>query len=131
MWEKFLKDTILDYATEESFLASMDANFNANNVMIKQFGLKAYKNLVASIEQCDKKILIALDRFDAISDDFRRKIKMDFNSQNEKQIFQAQKRVKMSSVIIATITKIHLIVNALHKQIQKEILSSLETKERS
>ena len=99
LWEKFLKDTILDYATEESFLASMDANFNANNVMIKQFGLKAYKNLVASIEQCDKKILIALDRFDAISDDFRRKIKMDFNSQNEKQIFQAQKRAEFDSLL--------------------------------
>lgn len=113
IWEEFLNKSILDYATEESFLASMDANFNANNVMSKLFGAKQYKDLVASIEQCEKKILIALDRFDAISDDFRRSIKTDLNSSNADVVFHAKKRAEFDSLLyrslITTVEKLRSI----------------------
>lgn len=113
LWEIFLNETLLDYATEEAFLASMDANFNANNVMSRLFGRRDYNELISCIEQCDKKILVALDRFDAISDDFRRKIKNDLNATNDEIVFDAKKRAEFDGLLyrslITTVEKLKTI----------------------
>lgn len=82
---------ILNFATEEAFLASMDANFNVDNVLINFLGKKNYNNFLKAIEQCDKKILVALDKFDIISDDFRRNVKDDLKSGNKDIVIEARK----------------------------------------
>lgn len=99
LWEKFLKSDILDYATEEAYLASMDANFNVDNVMSKLFGKTEYKKFVKAINQCDKEILIALDNFDTISDDFRRQVKNDLRSSNQEIVLDAQNRSKFDMLL--------------------------------
>lgn len=92
LWEEFLSTEILNYATEEAFLASMDANFNVDNVMRNFFGKVEYRKLVKAIERCDKKILVALDKFDAISDDFRREAKRERQSNDEKIRCRGEKK---------------------------------------
>lgn len=99
LWEDFIKTRVLDYATEKAFFASMDANFNVNNVLIPLFGKKDYNNLISCIEQCDRKILVVLDKFDTISDDFRRKIKQDLNSNDERVIESAKKRAEFDGLL--------------------------------
>lgn len=93
LWENFLKVNILSYATGEAFLASMDANFNVDNVLKDFFKKRDYLCLLNAIEQCDKKILIALDKFDAISDDFRRSAKFEMQSNKESVRLEGEKKV--------------------------------------
>jgi hypothetical protein len=99
IWENFMNTDILDYATEKAFLASMDANFNVDNVLKQLFGEKNYCQLLKAIEQCDKKILIALDKFDTISDDFRRKVKDDLRSGIPELMADARKRSEFDKLL--------------------------------
>lgn len=98
-WEEFINTGILKYATEEAFLASMDANFNVDNVLRKLLGNNNYRHFIKVIEQCEKKVLIALDKFDAISDRFRRKVKEDLRSGNDRLIEDAKKRAEFDKVL--------------------------------
>lgn len=98
-WDEFISTGILKYATEEAFLASMDANFNVDNVLKKILGNSNYRQFVKAIEQCEKKILIALDKFDAISDRFRRQVKDDLQSGSDKLIEDARKRAEFDKVL--------------------------------
>lgn len=98
-WEEFIFSDILEYSTNEAFLASMDANFNVENVLKKILGNRNYHQLVKAIEQCEKKILVALDKFDAISDRFRREVKEDLQSNNESLIIDAKKRAEFDKVL--------------------------------
>ena len=98
-WEEFIRSGILKYATEEAFLASMDANFNVDNVLKKILGDSNYRQFVKAIEQCEKKILIALDKFDAISDRFRRQVKDDLQSGSDGLIEDARKRAEFDKVL--------------------------------
>lgn len=84
LWDEFINSGILDFATEEAFLASMDANFNVHNVLNKLFTKTKYNALAKAIDKCDKKILISLDKFDTISEDFRRDTKRNLLSKVEK-----------------------------------------------
>lgn len=110
MWEEFLCSGILDYATGEAFLASMDANFSVDNVLKDFLGKNVYRPFVKAIEQCEKNILIALDKFDAISDQFRRAVKDDLQSGNETLILKARKRAEFDKVLyhslVSTVEKL-------------------------
>lgn len=99
LWENFLNTDILDYATEEAFLASMDANCNIDNVLIKLLGKQDYRYLLKAIEQCDKKILIALDKFDTISDDFRRDTKRYMQSSNMIERIKGEKQCEFDKLL--------------------------------
>lgn len=99
IWENFMNTDILNYATEKAFLASMDANFNVDNVLKQLFGEKNYCQLLKALEQCDKKILIALDKFDTISDDFRRKVKDDLRSEIPELVADARKRSEFDRLL--------------------------------
>ena len=92
LWEDFLSTDILEYATEEAFLASMDANFNVENVLKGFLGEQDYRKLLRAIEKCEKKILIALDKFDTISDDFRRNAKREMQSSDVKTRMEGEKK---------------------------------------
>ena len=91
LWNNFVKEKIVHYGSDKVLLASFDANFNVNNVLLMFFG-DDYRLLIKAIEECDKKILIALDKFDTLSDDFRRTTKMLFLVKDENTINLAKSR---------------------------------------
>lgn len=99
LWENFLKADILEYATEEAFLASMDANFNVENVLKGFLGESEYRSLLKAIDQCEKKILIALDKFDTISDDFRRHAKRELQSSDEQIRMEGEKKAEFDRLL--------------------------------
>ena len=99
LWDEFINSNIIDFATEEAFLASMDANFNVHNVLQQLFTRAKYQRLVKAIERCDKKILVALDKFDAISEDFRREVKRNLLSTNEKKISVGEKQAEFDRLL--------------------------------
>lgn len=99
IWDEFINNGILKYATEEAFLASMDANFNVDNVLKRILVENNYRSFLKAINQCEKKILIALDKFDAISDRFRREVKEDLQSGNDKLIEDARKRAEFDKAL--------------------------------
>lgn len=55
LWEEFLDTEILTYATEKAFLASIDANFNVENVLKNFLSKDNYRGLLKAIDQCEKK----------------------------------------------------------------------------
>jgi hypothetical protein len=69
--DKFLKEHLLDKTNIESYLASTVANTTVTNVMHIIFGEELYKDFLSALERCTKRIFIALDGFDTISEDFR------------------------------------------------------------
>ena len=99
LWENFMNAEVLDFATEKAFLASMDANFNVNNVIKTFLGKNLYNHFLNAIDQCDKKILLALDKFDTISDDFRRNVKDDLQTDNESLKIDARKRAEFDRLL--------------------------------
>lgn len=99
LWDEFINLDILNFATEEAFLASMDANFNVDNVLQKLLSKKNYRQLVKAIEKCDKKILVALDKFDAISEDFRRDVKRNLSSGNEAKTLTGERQAEFDRLL--------------------------------
>lgn len=99
LWDAFLDHGLLEHANTEAFLASIDANFNVDNILCDFFGRGIYVQFEKAVEQCNKKILVALDKFDAISDDFRRNIKSDYTSSDEELRENAKERSEFDSLL--------------------------------
>lgn len=73
--DDFFTSHLLNYATEESFYASLVANFSIKNIMENYLDKSLYNSFINALLKCEKKILIALDKFDTLSEDFRQKTK--------------------------------------------------------
>lgn len=67
----FFKGGIIEHSKDESFIASLVANYNIDNVLELYFGKILYKKLKKAILKCRKKVIIALDGFDRVSELFR------------------------------------------------------------
>lgn len=92
-FDSFMKNDILSYIKIKSFDASLVSNFNVNNVMENYFGKSLYTQLKLAIIRCKKKMLIALDGFDTVSDDFRKASIYKLNSEKQEERDEGQKRL--------------------------------------
>ncbi len=70
--DKYCSDNILERADDVTFMASIKANMSAQNLIETFMGESLFKKFATAFSNCDKKILLSLDGFDAHSEDFRR-----------------------------------------------------------
>lgn len=103
LWEAFLNSGVVDYATDKAFLGSIAANFNVENVMSDFLGKRLYRNFESCLKRCEKKVLIALDKFDAISEDFRRQSRLYMQSKNQKQYGLGLERLDFDGMLYRTL----------------------------
>lgn len=103
LWNAFIRSDILDLSTETSFIPSMVANFTIDNVMKNFWGVSLYNKLIIDISQCEKRILLALDNFNEISDDFRRKAKMGIESGDNKSVLEGMDKIDFDGMLYRTL----------------------------
>lgn len=97
-FDEFFKSQLVGYSHDKSYMASIVANFNVENVMKSYFGEKLYKELKKAILKCKKKIMIALDGFDRVSEYFRETTIHLLNSKDEVKIKESENRLKFESL---------------------------------
>lgn len=97
-FDEFFKSQLVGYSHDKSYIASLVANFNVENVMKSYFGETLYKKLKSAILKCKKKVMIALDGFDRVSEDFRKTTIHLLNSKDEVKIKESENRLEFESL---------------------------------
>ena len=118
---KFLETDILDFSKEDSYETSLVANFTVDNIMKRYFGKNNYNNLKNAIMQCKKYMMIALDGFDRIGDDYRQETALMLNSKSELDKEQAKERLKFETIffrsMFSTVQKLGERKNGIMKRV--------------
>ena len=70
--QNYIKEHIIDNSNYDTILTSAKVNFNAKNILEKNFTSDLFRKYTNALKQCTKRILISLDGFDTYSEDFRR-----------------------------------------------------------
>lgn len=70
--QNYIKEHIIDNSNYDTILTSAKVNFNAKNILEKNFTIDLFRKYTNALKQCTKRILISLDGFDTYSEDFRR-----------------------------------------------------------
>ena len=104
-FEEFISKYIIDYATPEAFEASMVANFTVQNVFRKFLGKKLFSNFQLAIARCKKRIMIALDGFDTLSEDFRIETNFLLQKENEKDRIEGEKRAEFERLFYRSMVR--------------------------
>ncbi|MBA2213234.1 P-loop ATPase, Sll1717 family [Sellimonas intestinalis] len=104
-YEEFISKYIIDYATPEAFEASMVANFTVQNVFRKFLGKKLFSNFQLAIARCKKRIMIALDGFDTLSEDFRIETNFLLQKENEKDRIEGEKRAEFERLFYRSMVR--------------------------
>jgi len=94
VFEEFIRKNIVDYATKEAFEASMVANFTVQNVFSSFLGKALFNNFQKAVAKCEKHIMIALDGFDTLSEDFRIQTNFMLQKVNENEQEEGLRRGK-------------------------------------
>lgn len=97
-FEKFFKGKLIEYSGDESYIASLVANYNVERVLEYYFGKQLYVELKKAILKCKRKAMIALDGFDRLSEEFRQKIIGLLNSNNEQSEKEGKDRLEFESL---------------------------------
>lgn len=103
LWSNYIKNDVINYSTETSFIPSIVANLTVDRVMQSFWGKRLYKKLVNGISMCEKNIVLALDNFNAVSDDFRRAAKADIKSGIEASIVMGIDKVDFDGMLYRTL----------------------------
>ena len=98
LWSSFMSTSILDHSTDTSFVPSMVANFKVDRILEGFFGKGLFNKLKIDISRCEKKVLLALDNFNANSDDFRRGAKEEIKSGIEEAVSKGFDKVDFEGV---------------------------------
>lgn len=96
--KKFLELDILDYSKIESFEASLVANFQIETIMQNYFGKTNYSQLKKAILQCKKDMLVSLDGFNRVGDDYRQQTAVLLSSKSTIDQENAKDRLLFESL---------------------------------
>ena len=105
IFEEFIKKNIINYATKEAFEASMVANFTVQNVFSSFLGKTLFNNFQKAIAKCEKHIMIALDGFDTLSEDFRIQTNFLLQKMNEKDQEEGLKRADFERIFYRSMVR--------------------------
>lgn len=140
MFEEFIRKHIVDFATADAFEASMVANFTVQNVFKKFLGRNLFNNFQLAVAKCEKRIMIALDGFDTLSEDFRIETNFMLQKENEKNREEGLRRSEFERIfyrsLVKTIENMKHSNDALIKDIHfcivlpKDRLDQIETADR-
>lgn len=93
-FETFFRCDLIEYSKDKSYISSLVANYNIENVLETYFGKALYKELKTAISKCKKKAIIALDGFDTVSEQFRIRTISLINSNNLQVQQEGKKRLE-------------------------------------
>lgn len=105
IFEEFISKNIIDFATARAFEASMVANFTVQNVFRKFLGKSLFKNFQAAVSRCEKRIMVALDGFDTLSEDFRIETNFMLQKENEKDKEEGLRRAEFERIFYRSLVK--------------------------
>lgn len=97
-FEKFFESELVEFSKDKSYAPSLVANCNIEKVLEIYFGSELYKKLKNAILKCKKKVIIALDGFDRVSEDFRKTTISYINSTNSKIQEGGKSRLEFESL---------------------------------
>ena len=104
-FEDFISKNIVDFATSKAFEASMVANFTVQNVFRKILGKTLFTKFQLAVARCEKKIMIALDGFDTLSEDFRIDTNFLLQKDNPKDRDEGLKRAEFERIFYRSLVK--------------------------
>ncbi len=105
VFEEFISKHIVDFATAKAFEASMVANFTVQNVFKKFFGKNLFSKFQLAVAQCEKRIMIALDGFDTLSEDFRIETNFMLQKENDKDKEEGLRRAEFERIFYRSLVK--------------------------
>ncbi len=105
VFEEFIKKNIVDYATKEAFEASMVANFTVQNVFSSFLGKALFNNFQKAVAKCEKHIMIALDGFDTLSEDFRIQTNFMLQKVNENEQEEGLRRAEFERIFYRSMVR--------------------------
>lgn len=139
-FEEFISKHIVDFATAKAFEASMVANFTVQNVFSKFLGRNLFNNFQLAVAKCEKRIMIALDGFDTLSEDFRIETNFMLQKENVKDREEGLRRAEFERIfyrsLVRAVENMKNSTDALVKDIHfcivfpKDRLDQIETADR-
>lgn len=106
-FENFFKSRLVEYSKEKSYAASLVANYSIENVLENYFGKVLYGKLKNAILKCKKKVIIALDGFDRVSEHFRLQTISFLNSNNPKTKEIGNKRLEFEGLFYRSMFNVY------------------------
>lgn len=105
LFEDFICTHIVNYATADSFEASMVANFTVQNVFREFLGKKLFNDFQFAVSMCKKHIMIALDGFDTLSEDFRIDTNYLLQKEDEKSRDEGKRRAEFERIFYRSLVR--------------------------
>ena len=105
VFEEFICNNIVDFVTAKAFEASMVANFTVQNIFKKFLGRSLFNNFQLAVAKCEKRIMIALDGFDTLSEDFRIETNFMLQKDNEKDRAEGLRRAEFERIFYRSLVK--------------------------
>lgn len=105
VFEEFICKHIVDFATAKAFEASMVANFTVQNVFKKFLGRALFNKFQLAVAKCEKRIMIALDGFDTLSEDFRIETNFMIQKENEMDKEEGLRRAEFERIFYRSLVK--------------------------
>ena len=106
VFEEFICNNIVDFVTAKVGLKHpWVANFTVQNIFKKFLGRSLFNNFQLAVAKCEKRIMIALDGFDTLSEDFRIETNFMLQKDNEKDRAEGLRRAEFERIFYRSLVK--------------------------